>query len=103
MFDNQIYRRNFGTAMGSSLSPIIAVDIVMQELENMVLKSISLPIPIYHRFVDDIVMAVPINISISILNAFNKFHSRLQFTLKVGGNRINFLDTTIILDYIRLY
>jgi len=44
-------------------------------------------------------MAVPIDTIISILNAFNKFHSRLQFTLEVGGNRINFLDMTfIILD-----
>jgi len=43
-------------------------------------------------------MAVPIDTTISILNAFNKFHPMLQFTLEVGGNHINFLDTTIILD-----
>jgi len=40
---------------------------------------------------------IPIDTTISILNAFNKFHSRLQFILEVRGNRINFLDT-IILD-----
>jgi len=32
------------------------------------------------------------------LNAFNKFHSRLQFTLEMRDNQNNFLDTTIILD-----
>jgi len=32
-FDNQFYKQNFGTPMGSSFSPII-VDVVMQELET---------------------------------------------------------------------
>jgi len=32
-FDNQIYKQNYGTPMGSPLSPIIA-DIVMQDLER---------------------------------------------------------------------
>jgi len=48
-FDNQ----NFKTLMGSPLSPVIA-DIVMQELENTVLRSINFPIPIYYKYVDDI-------------------------------------------------
>jgi len=80
--------------MGSPLSPVIA-DIVMQELENTVLR---IRFPIYYRYVDDIVMTVPIDATTDILNAFNEYHPRLQFTLEVGGNRINFLDTTIILE-----
>jgi len=32
-----------------------------------------------------------------ILDAFNNFNTRFQFMLEVGGDRINFLDTTIIL------
>jgi len=37
-----------------------------------------------------------------ILNAFNNFHPKLQFTLEFGGKKINFLDTTIILDQNRV-
>jgi len=74
----------------------------MQELENMVLSAISFPIPIYYRFVVDIVMAVSKKTTNFILDAFNKFHPRLQFTLELRGTRINFLDTTIIIDNNRL-
>jgi len=38
IFDNQIYKQNFGTPMGSLLSPVIA-DIVMQDLESEVLET----------------------------------------------------------------
>ncbi|KYN08455.1 hypothetical protein ALC62_00564 [Cyphomyrmex costatus] len=31
-----------------------------------------------------------------VLNAFNSFHNRLQFTIEVGGNRISFLDVELI-------
>jgi len=40
--------------MGSPLSPIIA-DIVMQDLERVVLETFDFDIPIYYRYVDDIV------------------------------------------------
>jgi len=96
-FDNNIYRQNYGTPMGSPISPIIA-DIVMQDLEKTVLGQICFPIPIYFRYVDDILLAVPINKTEFILQAFNQYHPRLQFTLELGGHRINFLDTTIILN-----
>jgi len=36
-FNNIIYKQNFGTLMGSPLSPIIA-DVVMQDLENEMLS-----------------------------------------------------------------
>jgi len=96
-FDNRFYKQNFGTSMGFPLSPIIA-DVVMQELETTVLSAVNFQIPIHFRYVDDILMAVPQDKIDYILNVFNSFHSRLQFTLEVGGKRINFLDTTIILD-----
>jgi len=96
IFDNQCYKQNFGTPMDSPLSPVIA-DIVMQNLENSVLRTTDFHFPIYYRYVDDILMAVPKNKINWILNTFNNFHTRLQFMLEVGGERINFLDTTIIL------
>jgi len=73
-----------------SLSPVIA-DIVMQELENTVLDSITFSILFYYRHVDDIVIAVPSNITDLILNNFNAFHLRLQFTIELEG-QVNFLD-----------
>jgi len=51
--------------MSSPFSPVIA-DIVMQEFENTVLNSISFPIPIYYRFVDDIVMAVSLDTQLTL-------------------------------------
>jgi len=97
IFDNQIYKQNFGTPMGSLLSLVIA-DIVMQDLENAVLETIQFPISFYYRYVDDIVMAIPSSATNIILNNFNSFHPKLQFTMEKGGNNINFLDTTIILN-----
>jgi len=70
----------------------------MQELENTVLDSITFPILFYYRHVDDIVIAISSNITDLILNSFNAFHLRLQFTMELGGSQVNFLDITIILD-----
>jgi len=70
-FDNQIYKQNYGTPMGSPLSPIIA-DIVMQDLEREVLETFDFDIPFYYRYVDDIMLAVPTS---KIDSVFNKFNS----------------------------
>jgi hypothetical protein len=94
-FDNNYYKQNFGTPMGSPLSPIIA-DFVMQDLESKALNKIGVALPFYFRYVDDIVMAVPNNLTDFILLTFNSFHPRLQFTIEIGGDIINFLDITII-------
>jgi len=49
--------------------------------------------------VDDILLAAPFDQLNKILETFNSFYERLQFTLEIGiNNRINFLDVTIILD-----
>jgi len=56
-FDNQIYKQNFGTSMGSPLSSIIT-DIVMQDLERAALETFDFDIPFYYRYIDDIVLVV---------------------------------------------
>jgi hypothetical protein len=94
-FNNSYYKQKFGTPMGSPLSPIIA-DLVMQDLESRALKKIGVELPFYFRYVDDIVMAVPNNLIEFTLLTFNSFHPRLQFTIEIGGDTINFLDNTII-------
>ncbi|KYN00647.1 hypothetical protein ALC62_08581 [Cyphomyrmex costatus] len=42
-------------------------------------------------------MAVPREQINTILQNFNNYHHRLQFTIEIGGDRINFLDTTMII------
>lgn len=58
-FNNIIYKQIFGSPMGSPLSPIIA-DITMQDIEIKALNRIKYPLPIYFRYVDDILIALPI-------------------------------------------
>jgi len=57
-FNNVIYKQTFGTPMGFPLSPIIA-DLVMQNLEEHVLSSLKIKLPIYYRYVDDILLTAP--------------------------------------------
>jgi len=84
-FNNKIYKQKFGTPMGSPLSPVIA-DIVMQDLEKRAL----------YRYVDHILTAVLRSKTKELLNSFNSLHPRMQFTIEIGGNRLNFLDAMII-------
>jgi len=97
-FDNVVYKQVFGTPMGSPLSPIIA-DLILRNLETKAIEKLPFSMPIYFRYVDDILLAAPEDQLLNILETFNSFHKRLQFTLeKSSDNRINFLDVTIILD-----
>jgi len=97
-FNKIVYKQIFGTPMGSPLSPIIA-DLVLQDLETKAIDRLPFELPLYYRYVDDILLAAPFDHLNEILETFNSFHNRLQFTLEIGiNNRINFLDVTIILD-----
>jgi len=97
-FDKTIYKQIFGTPMGSPLSPIIA-DLVLRDLETKAIDKLPFELPLYRRYVDDILLAAHFDQLGTILDTFNSFHDRLQFTLEISiNNRINFLDVTIILD-----
>jgi len=96
-FNNKIYQQIFGTPMGSPLSPILA-DLVLQDLEEKAITRLPIPLPLYFRYVDDIVLAAPPSFFPTILTTFNSFHKRLQFTIEKSiNNRINFLDISICL------
>jgi len=94
-FNDAIYKQNFGTPMGSPLSPVV-VDLVLQSIEMKALRNLCTPVLFYYRYVDDVAMAVPSVNTDSVLNIFNSFHSRIQFTMEMGGNKLNFLDVTLI-------
>jgi len=51
------------------------------------------------RYVDDILLATPVDLIEVILKIFNSFHERLKFTLEISNcDRINFLDVTLIME-----
>ena len=82
-FNNRTYKQVFSTPMGWPLSSIIA-DIVMQDLEEIALKKLSVQPLFYFRYVDDVILALPSDTINDALNIFNSLHTRLQFTLEVG-------------------
>jgi len=101
-FNGLFYKQIFGMPMGSPLSPIIS-DLVLQDLEQLALTRLPIRLPFYFRYVDDILLAAPMDCFDTILEIFNSFHERLQFTLEISNSdRINFLDVTIIIDGHRL-
>lgn len=69
-FNGQIYKQSFGIPMGSPLSPVIA-DITMQDFDDRALNMLGIHIPIYFRYVDDIVMAAPSTMVEHIKKTFN--------------------------------
>jgi len=80
--------------MGSPLSPVIAI--ILQDLEMKALKIFGIEIPFYYKYVDNIAMAVPHTQLSRLLDIFNSFHLRIQFIIEIGGDKLNFLDVTII-------
>lgn len=73
--------------------------ITMQDIELKTLNSLPFTIPIYFRYVDDILLAVPKNQLTSVFNTFNSIHNRLQFIYKLQFNdSISFIDTRIIIN-----
>jgi len=78
------------------LLSLIIVDIVLQDLEKEALNIIGLDLPFYYRYVDDIVLAAPIDKATHTLNTFNSFHERLQFTIEYEKDRtLSFLDLSL--------
>jgi len=89
--------------MGSPLSPIVA-DLVLRDLETSAIKKLPFVLPLYRRYVDDILLTASFDQLNTILDTFNSFHDRLQFTLEIStNNKINFLDVTIILDEQKIF
>ena len=95
-FNYVIYKQLQGTPMGSAISGLLA-DIVMDDLETECLKQLDYTPMIYLRYVDDIFLVIPQDKIEYTLNIFNKYHTKLQFTIEEELNKtINFLDVSII-------
>lgn len=95
-FNNTSYSQTFGLPMGSPLSHILS-NLVMEDLEISCLAKLPFPVPFYVRYVDDILLCVPKDSVEVLLETFNSYHPRLQFTVETSmNNKINFLDVTVI-------
>ena len=95
-FNNKFYKQLFGTPMGSPISGLFA-DIVMDDLETNCLSQLSFQPTFFHRYVDDIITCIPKNKTNEIINTFNTYNQRLQFTYETEKDEsINFLDILLI-------
>ena len=99
-FDNKIYRQNYGVAMGSSLSPILA-NVYMEYFEATLVPRINVPLITlkgWWRYVDDIFAILEGDESKieTFLEQLNSFERSIQFTLERSQeNKLPFLDILI--------
>lgn len=81
--------------LGSRLTTII-VDLASMQLDTDIIPSLGFSIPIYYRYVDDILLSLPPDKINDTLQKFNSYHKRLKFTLELPtNNSSNFLDIVI--------
>lgn len=92
-YNGNFYHQTYGMPMGAPLSPVIA-DLIMEHLEQECNKKIDFPILFFYRYVDDIILCVHHQNLSQLLNIYNSFHPRLQFTIEQESpNReISFLN-----------
>ena len=94
-FNGKTFFQKRGLPMGSPFSPILA-DIVMDDLEKERLSSLGFQLPLYLRYVDDILIVAPHTEIENILQCFNTNQFNIKFTLEKEKERpINFLDISI--------
>uniref|UniRef100_A0A1B0CHE8 Reverse transcriptase domain-containing protein n=1 Tax=Lutzomyia longipalpis TaxID=7200 RepID=A0A1B0CHE8_LUTLO len=84
MYGGNTYSQLEGVAMGSPISPIVA-DIVMQKALQQILTTGERPLRIdfIRKYVDDLLLAVHKDDVCRILEIFNAFHTRIQFTMEI--------------------
>ena len=86
---------NFGTPMGSSLSPVIA-NMVIEDLEQQALSTFHNPPSIWVRYVDDVYAIVKTKNVDAFHKHLNTINSSIQFTLKMEtSGSIAFLDVLL--------
>lgn len=94
-YQEEFYQQISGVAMGGPVSAVIA-NLVMEYIEGKILASLKCSVTFYKRFVDDCITCFPKNLHVYILEHFNSFHPKIQFTIETEKNgSLNFLDMTI--------
>lgn len=95
-FNKGFYRQINGLPMGGKLSPILS-KYVMKLVLKEVTSKLGYQLPFLKIFVDDILLAIPLNAVARTLQAFNSFNKRIQFTIEEEdqSKTIPFLDTRV--------
>ena len=94
-FNGKFYKQMFGTSIGSVISPMLA-EIVMEDLEKTVFERLEFVVPFYFRYVNTL-LCVPLDKLPKVIDTFNDYHPRIQFTHEMErNNRISFSYMEII-------
>jgi len=95
-FNNKFCKQTFGISMESPLSSVVAD--LLQKLESTILNNLTYKSIFYYSYVNDIALSVLLFQLNSLLEEFNSFYPRLNFTMEMegGSDGLNFLDLTII-------
>ena len=100
-FEKQIYKQEFGTAMGTPMAPTIS-NLFMGWLEEKILTNSPVPIDciFWKRYIDDIFLLwTGTDDQWDIFfNYINNIHDTIKFTNHVSSSEISFLDILIKLD-----
>ncbi|XP_076299355.1 uncharacterized protein LOC143218195 [Lasioglossum baleicum] len=98
MFNGIYYKQVFGTAMGSPISPLIA-NLVMEKLEQDSISKLPFELVFYKRYVDDVITCLKPQQLQTVLDTFNSFHDRIQFTHEIENDScLSFLGVSVLRD-----
>lgn len=98
-FDSKYFLQIFGTSMGTPFAPTYA-NIFMGILEADLLDSFPHKPLLYLRYIDDIFMIWEHGRESleSFFTHCNSWHPSIKFSYQYSENKINFLDTTVIVE-----
>ena len=92
---NTLYKQIFGTAMGSSVSTVIA-NPIMEDVEKRALSTFHLPPKIWKRYVNDTFVIIHKNSVEDFLDHLNTIENSIKFTIeKEADHTLPFLDTIV--------
>ena len=95
-FRKKFYRQIFGVAMGSPIS-VIVTNLVVESIENKMLKDFSFPPRIWLRYIDDTFVVLKKTEVVSFHKFINTIEDSIKSTVEQEvGNAIPFLDVLII-------
>ena len=95
-FRKKFYRQISGVLMGSPISVIVA-NLVMESIENKMLRDFASPPRIWLRYIDDTFVVLKKTEVVSFYKFINNIEDSIKFTVEQEvGNAIPFLDVLII-------
>ncbi|XP_044582971.1 uncharacterized protein LOC123263989 [Cotesia glomerata] len=85
-----------GSSMGNPANPVLA-NFVMDYVLRKIIDSLPFQVPFLKLYVDETLLAVPGDEVDGLLDHFNNFHEKIQFTMeREKDGELGFLDTIVI-------